>query len=306
MAFKIAYGAGHFLGTAGKRLPKALDANETREWILNDRVARHFAAAAAEYENVELLRVDDPTGKTEISLATRCKKANDWGADMCLAIHHNAGIKLGSGGGIEAYCYKAGTKAAEYRDEIYSACIAAGGLKGNRSDPTKEQGFYVLRYTHAPAVLMEYGYMDSKTDAPVILTDAHAKLVAYATMQGIAKAAGLRKKQQTVQQPAQQPAATKKTDAEIAAEVIAGKWGNGSERREKLAAAGYDPDKVQAAVNEKLTGKKPATTAKSVDTIAREVIAGKWGNGVLRRVRLKAAGYDPAAVQQRVNELLKG
>lgn len=302
MAFKIAYGAGHYKGTAGKRLPAALDKNETREWVLNDRVARYFAQYAAEYENVELLRVDDPTGAKEITLQARCAAANKWGADMCLAIHHNAGIKLGNGGGIEAFAYKEGTKAAEYRDEIYNACIAAGGLEGNRSNPTRTADFYVLRYTHAPAVLVEYGYMDSRTDAPVILDEAYSQLVAYATMVGIATAAGLRKKQQHPQAAETES----KPVAEIAREVALGKWGNGAERRAKLAAAGYDPDKVQAAVNELLTGKKPAATKKSVDTVAREVIAGKWGNGIVRKVKLHAAGYDPAAVQKRVNELLKG
>jgi hypothetical protein len=43
---------------------------------------------------------------------------------------------------------------------------------------------------------------------------------------------------------------------------------------------------------------------KTIDEIAREVIAGKWGNGQERKDRLKAAGYDAAAVQKRVNELL--
>lgn len=43
---------------------------------------------------------------------------------------------------------------------------------------------------------------------------------------------------------------------------------------------------------------------KSVDEIAREVLAGKWGNGAERKQKLTAAGYDPAAVQKRVNELL--
>lgn len=46
--------------------------------------------------------------------------------------------------------------------------------------------------------------------------------------------------------------------------------------------------------------------AKSVDAVAREVIAGKWGSGSERKSRLLAAGYDYAAVQKRVNELLKG
>lgn len=46
-------------------------------------------------------------------------------------------------------------------------------------------------------------------------------------------------------------------------------------------------------------------TAKTVDELAREVIAGKWGNGTDRKNRLTAAGYDYSAVQKRVNELLK-
>ena len=46
------------------------------------------------------------------------------------------------------------------------------------------------------------------------------------------------------------------------------------------------------------------TATKTVDDIAREVIAGKWGNGSERKRRLIQAGYDAAAVQQRVNDLL--
>ena len=191
---KIAYGAGHNLHTPGRRIPKALDGNETKEWVLNDRVARYFAQAALQYENVELLRVDDPKGQLPVDLSKRSIAANNWSADFFLAIHHNGGINLGKGGGIEAYSYPGSTKGAAYRDAIYEACIAAGGLKGNRSNPKKEENFQVLRQTNAPAVLMEYGYMDSAADAPVILTEAYAKLVAYATMEGIAKVAGLKKK----------------------------------------------------------------------------------------------------------------
>lgn len=44
---------------------------------------------------------------------------------------------------------------------------------------------------------------------------------------------------------------------------------------------------------------------KSIDEIAREVIQGKWGNGVDRKNRLTNAGYDYNAVQKRVNELMK-
>lgn len=194
MAFKIAYGAGHYLHEPGKRLPAELDANQTREWTLNDRVARHFAAAAAQYEGVELLRTDDPTGQSEVNLQPRCDKANAFGADLALSIHHNAGANLTNAGGIVAYSYYGSTKGAVYRDAIYDACIADGGLRGNRAQPKKEAGFHVLRYTHMPAVLVEYGFMDSVLDAPVILQEEYSKKVAYATMEGIAAAAGLQKK----------------------------------------------------------------------------------------------------------------
>lgn len=43
---------------------------------------------------------------------------------------------------------------------------------------------------------------------------------------------------------------------------------------------------------------------KSVEEIAREVLQGKWGNGADRKARLKAAGYDYAEVQAKVNTLV--
>lgn len=48
------------------------------------------------------------------------------------------------------------------------------------------------------------------------------------------------------------PAAAGKTVDELAREVIRGDWGNGSERKQRLTAAGYDYDAVQARVNELL------------------------------------------------------
>lgn len=194
MAFKIAYGAGHFLQEPGRRIPVALDLEQTREWTLNDRVARHFAQAAALYEDVELLRTDDPTGQDDPGLRERCRRANAFDADFCLSVHHNAGANLTSAGGIVAYSHYGSAKGAAYRDGIYNACITAGGLKGNRAEPKQEAGFYVLKYTNMPCVLMEYGFMDSAADAPVILEDAYSKLVAYATMEGIARVAGLKRK----------------------------------------------------------------------------------------------------------------
>ena len=43
---------------------------------------------------------------------------------------------------------------------------------------------------------------------------------------------------------------SKKSVDEIAGEVIQGKWGNGTDRKNKLTNAGYDYNAVQKRVNE--------------------------------------------------------
>ena len=94
----------------------------------------------------------------------------------------------------------------------------------------------------------------------------------------------------------------KKTLSEVAQEVIQGKWGNGSDRKKKLTQAGYDYNKVQAEVN-KLKGTKTTPKKKSNEEIAKEVIAGKWGNGAVRKKKLKDAGYNYSVIQALVNKL---
>lgn len=95
-------------------------------------------------------------------------------------------------------------------------------------------------------------------------------------------------------------APAKKSNAEIANEVIAGKWGNGAERKERLSDAGYNYSEIQEIVN----GKLGVKSKKSVDEIAREVIRGDWGNGNERKQRLANAGYNYSEIQARVNKLL--
>ena len=94
-----------------------------------------------------------------------------------------------------------------------------------------------------------------------------------------------------------QPNPTRKTTDQLADEVIAGQWGNGSDRKKRLTDAGYNYDAVQNAVNAKLA-------KKSNDEIAREVIAGKWGNGDDRKQRLTSAGYNYTVIQAIVNKLM--
>lgn len=93
---------------------------------------------------------------------------------------------------------------------------------------------------------------------------------------------------------------SRKSNEEIANEVLAGQWGNGEDRKNRITAAGYDYSVIQSLVNQK-SGNKPSL--KDITTIAKEVIAGKWGNGNDRKSKLEAVGYNYSDVQKKVNEL---
>lgn len=193
---KIALNAGHYLKTAGKRCLKKLDPNETREWVLNDRICDLIETKLKEYDGYQLLRVDDTTGATDVSLSNRCKKANSWGADFYLSIHHNAGVNGGAGGGVVAYTYtKVDDVTKAWQKELYNAIIKYTGLKGNRSTPLAKANLAECRQTNMAACLIECAFMDSATDVPILLTDDFADKVATACVEVIAKRGKLTKKQ---------------------------------------------------------------------------------------------------------------
>lgn len=59
----------------------------------------------------------------------------------------------------------------------------------------------------------------------------------------------------------------KKSNQEIADEVIAGKWGNGEDRKKRLTEAGYNYSEVQAIVNERLKKALPIAVGDNVRPI---------------------------------------
>lgn len=175
---KIAIDAGHYKGTPGRRCLAALDPSETREWELNRRVADNLQELLAGYD-CQVLRVDDRTGDKLVDLGDRVAAANGWPADVYLSIHHNAGIKGGSGGGCVVYTAPGcQAKSKALQKSVYGAVVSRTGLVGNRANPMMERGLYVLRRTKMPAILIECGFMDSKADVPVILGPYFAEQVA--------------------------------------------------------------------------------------------------------------------------------
>lgn len=173
----IALDAGHGMLTAGKRCLKSLDANETREWFLNDRIMDKVEAALADYD-CTVLRVDDTTGAKDISLAARVKTANAAKADIYISMHHNAGLGGRSGGGTVVFYSSSKAERGVQAQKLYQAIVSRTGLQGNRSQRVVKKGFYVIKNTSMPAFLVENGFMDSPDDLPVILSEQHAKKTA--------------------------------------------------------------------------------------------------------------------------------
>lgn len=202
---------------------------------------------------------------------------------------------------------KAGLNADQYDTAL--AKFMAGLFPGRsktivgRADLANPARAYAKGYGYR---LVECGFISNATDVSIFNANIDKIAKGILNCFGIGASAGAEVKPTT---------STKKSIEEIAREVIAGKWGNGSDRQNRLTAAGYDYNLVQAKVN-KLCGvsgtSKPTTTTKKTNAqIAQEIYNGTcsdsrwsdWGNGGTRVSRLQQAGYDPVAVQNEVNKL---
>jgi len=90
--------------------------------------------------------------------------------------------------------------------------------------------------------------------------------------------------------------------AQVAQEVLNGKWGANPERADRLSAEGYDPGAVQTEVNRRLGGGAPSAYRDDVATVALQVTRGQWGEDAECRRRLEGAGYNLFEVQAEIDK----
>lgn len=179
----LALSAGHYLYTDGKRCDKRIDPLETREWVLNARIADKLTGLLSKYDGVEVLRLDDPTGEIPINIEDRARISDEHHADFYLAIHHNAAKQIFNGGGVVVYHYPLDRNKAQ-ATELYNDVVSANGLRGNRSRPIVETTeLYEVSAPQADSILLENGFMNSWSDTPIILTEQFADN----TAEGLAK-----------------------------------------------------------------------------------------------------------------------
>lgn len=143
----------------------------------------------AEYtgHTIRLSRTNDTT----LSLKQRTDMANAWGADFLLSVHINAG----GGTGYEDFIYNklsdtSGT--AKLRDVIHAEIIKE--IPDARNRGKKKANFHMLRESRMSSMLTENLFIDNKTDADKLKSDAYLSKIARGHAVGIAKAFGLKKK----------------------------------------------------------------------------------------------------------------
>ena len=227
------------------------------------------------------------------TMTNRCKASDTFGADLHVPIHTNA--YNGKVGGTRVFCYNKTGEGYKAARAVFN--VLAPVTPGTSESISVNANLFEVRVPAAPTVYVECDFHDVPKIAKWIIDNT--TVIGEAIAHGICNYFGIKYK--TEVKPT--PSTSKKSIDEIAREVILGRWGNGKERKNRLTAAGYDYDAVQKRVNE-ILGKTPEPSKKSIDEIAREVIAGKWGNGTDRKNRLTKAGYDYNAVQSRVNQML--
>lgn len=227
-----------------------------------------------------------------ISMQQKCSESNAFGAELHVPIHTNA--FNGSVMGTRMFCYNTGKGMAACKAIFARVAPMSPGTSENIQVNPK---LYEVRVPKAPTAYLECEFHDTVEGAKWVVENAAT--IGEAIAHGICDYFGVAFK------TPEQPAPAKSVD-EVAREVIRGEWGNGSGRRQRLEAAGYDYDTVQDRVNAILTGDEPEqpTPAEPVEPAQPEqpatdklyrVQVGAFANrenAEKMLQRLKDAGFD--------------
>lgn len=178
-----------------------------------------------------------------ISIQQKCSESNAFGAELHVPIHTNA--FNGSVMGTRMFCYNTGKGMAACKAIFARVAPMSPGTSENIQVNPK---LYEVRVPKAPTAYLECEFHDTVEGARWLVENTTA--IGEAIAHGICDYFGV-----TFKAP-EQFAPAKSVD-EVAREVIRGEWGNGSDRRQRLEAAGYVYDTVQDRVNAILTGDEP-------------------------------------------------
>ncbi len=315
---KICFIAGHGKSKKGGYDSGAVSKDgKFHEFKIVKKIAKH---AQTYYNSTYTEQADCMNYDGDLYLSERIKEANSNNYDFVAEIHLNAG----GGTGVECYYSKGNAKGQKYADMICKNISNTLGIK-QRSNGKDDGGdkvklnssgddyFGIIRQTEMTSVLVECAFIDTELDLSRVNSTEGQKMCGEAIAKAVAEVRGLRPK----------------VDADkikVVYRVQTGAFSsldNAKKQMEKIKKAGFPcvitlVEKLYRVQVGAFSVKENAvncvksleragmagfiTTAvgkivnldrnKTIEEIADEVIAGKWGNGQDRINRLTKSGYD--------------
>jgi len=114
-----------------------------------------------------------------VPLGTRCAIANSNRNAIFVSVHFNSATRRGASG-IETYFYSRDSLSLASAVHHY---VAGGAPSDNRG--VRRRGYYVLRRTNMPAVLVECGFLTNPTEAAYAQNASYRQKLAEAIASGV-------------------------------------------------------------------------------------------------------------------------
>jgi len=115
-----------------------------------------------------------------VSLSERCNMANDAECDIFVSLHANSAINTDAHG-VETFT--SGTE--ESRKLAMAILMSHLAAVPQRNRGVKKAKFHVLRNTHSPAALHEFGFVSNLNEAQRLLDEDTKQLMARAVADGV-------------------------------------------------------------------------------------------------------------------------
>lgn len=117
-----------------------------------------------------------------IKLEERVRVANGEKADLFVSIHCNYYEKDSSIYGLECYYYKGAEGGKYYAERILDTIEKSGEIVSRNAKPS---GYYILKNTTVPAVLVETGYLSNYNERNQLISGEYQGKLAQELVEGI-------------------------------------------------------------------------------------------------------------------------
>lgn len=130
----------------------------------------------------------NPDGTQKEELQARVALANSWPAEVYVSVHANSSTNSAAHGTETYHSRNASAKSREMAANVHEEMVKATGF---RDRGVQEAGFYVIKNTNMPAILVETGFVSNPVEEAQLVSPDMQDKMAQAITNGVAKTFGL-------------------------------------------------------------------------------------------------------------------